>query len=48
MRSFISENDIEQAVLDKLGKAPFNYDILRCDPDPSKREDMNDGTKRAS
>ena len=48
MRNFISEDDIERAILDKLGKAPFHYDILRCNPDPSKREDLNDGTMRAS
>lgn len=48
MRNFISEDDIERVILDKLGKAPFHYDILRCSPDPSKREDLNDGTMRAS
>ena len=48
MRNFISEDDIERAILDKLGKAPLNYDILRCNPDPSKRDDLNDGTMRAS
>ena len=48
MRNFISEDDIERAILDKLGKAPLNYDILRCNPDPSKREDLNDGTMRAT
>ena len=37
MRNFISEDDIERAILDKLEKAPFYYDILQCNPDPSKR-----------
>ena len=48
MRNFISEDDIEQAILEKLKAAPFNYDILTCDADPSKRDDLNDGTGRAS
>ena len=48
MRNFISENDIEQAILDKLRAKPFNYDIIVCDADPNKRYDMNDGTERAS
>lgn len=38
MRNFISEDDIEKAILGKLKDAPFNYDILICDADPSKRE----------
>ena len=48
MKSFISEDDIEQAILAKLKKEPFKYDIIQCDPDPSKREDLNDGTDRSS
>ncbi len=48
MRNFISEDDIEQAILQKLGSEPFGYDIIRCDSDPSKRDDINDGTGRAS
>ena len=48
MRNFISENDIEQAILDKLRAKPFEYDIFVCDADPSKRDDLNDGTGRAS
>lgn len=48
MRNFISENDIEQAILDKLRTKPFEYDIIVCDADPSKRDDLNDGTGRAS
>ena len=48
MRNFISEDDIEQAILAKLKAEPFNYDILICDADPSKRDDLNDGTGRAS
>ena len=32
MRNFISEDDIEQAILQKLEGDPFQYGILRCDP----------------
>ena len=48
MRNFISEDDIEQAILSKLKDQPFKYDILICDADPSKRDDLNDGTGRNS
>lgn len=48
MRNFISEDDIEQAILVKLKAAPFHYDIVLCDSDPSKRDNLNDGTFRAS
>ena len=48
MRNFISENDIEQAILSKLRDKPFEYDILVCDADPSKREVLPDGTGRAN
>ena len=48
MRNYISEDDIEQAILSKLKDAPFHYDIMRCDPSPDKRDDLNDGTGRVS
>lgn len=48
MRNFISEDDIEQAILHKLDAEPFQYDILRCDPSPDKREALPDGTGRGS
>ena len=48
MHNFISEGDIEQAILSKLKAEPFKYDILVCDADPSKRDDLNDGTGRSS
>lgn len=48
MHNFISEDDIEQAILGKLKAEPFCYDIIVCDADPSKRDDLNDGTGRAS
>lgn len=48
MRNFISENDIEQAILEKLKHAPFNYDVLICPTSPDKKDDLNDGTMRSS
>lgn len=48
MPNFITEDDIEQAILDRLKKEPFNYDIIICDSDLSKRDDLNDGTGRSS
>ena len=46
MRNFISEDDIEKAILSKLKKEPFDYDVIMCNSDPGKRDDLNDGTKR--
>ena len=46
MRSFISEDDIEQAILGKLSAEPFSYDILRCNASPEAREALPDGTGR--
>lgn len=48
MSNFISEDDIEKAILEKLRQKPFEYDIIKCNPDPSKREDLDDGTIRSS
>lgn len=48
MRNFISEDDIEKAILQKLNKKPFEYDLIVCDADPSKSDDLNDGTGRDS
>ena len=48
MKSFISEDNIEQAILQKLEAKPFQYNILRCDPSPDKREVLPDGTGRAN
>lgn len=48
MPNFISEDDIEQSILDRLKKDPYYYDIIICDSDPSKRDDLNDGTGRSS
>ena len=48
MAKYITEDDIEIAVLEKLSLPDFGYDIIKCDADPSKREDLNDGTGRSS
>lgn len=46
MRNYISEDDIERAILDKLIAEPFRYDIIHCEPNPDKREILPDGTGR--
>lgn len=46
MANFISEDDIEQAILKKLNNEEFGYDVLRCNSDPSQMENLNDGTER--
>lgn len=48
MHNFISEDDIERAILSKLTAEPFCYDIIMCDADLAKRDDLNDGTGRTS
>lgn len=48
MANFITEDMIEKAILSKLKEAPFEYDIITCDADPNKRDDLNDGTGRSS
>ena len=48
MRSFISENDIERALLQKLEAEPFRYTIVRCDPSPDKVDVLPDGTGRSN
>lgn len=45
MAKFITEDDIEQEILKKLKNKEFNYDIIICDADPNKKEDLNDGTE---
>ena len=45
-KSFISEDDIEQSILDKLEEEHLGYDILRLDPSPEKMDILPDGTGR--
>ncbi|MBQ9189544.1 MAG: type I restriction endonuclease subunit R, partial [Clostridia bacterium] len=46
MPNFITEDDIEQAILAKL-KAEQGYTIVHCDPSPSAAEVLPDGTGRS-
>ena len=46
--AFISEDDIEQAILAKLKSEAFDYNVIICDSDPAHKEDLNDGTGRSS
>ena len=46
MHNFISEKNIEQAILQKLGTESFGYEILLGDPSLKKQEDLSDGTGR--
>ena len=48
MKSFISEDDIEQAILQMLESPEFGYGVVRCDPSPEKMEVLPDGTGRSS
>lgn len=48
MAKYITEDNIEIAVLDRLSHPDFGYDIIKCDADPSKRENLDDGTGRSS
>jgi type I restriction enzyme R subunit len=45
-KAFISEDDIEQSILDKLEEEHLEYDILRLDPSPEKMDVLPDGTGR--
>ena len=44
-KSYITEDDIEQDLLDKLS-SKYAYNIIKCDPSVDKREELNDGTGR--
>ena len=46
MPNYISEDDIEQAILQKLEGEPFRYNVVRCDPSLEKMEALPDGTGR--
>ena len=48
MKSFISEDDIEQALLKKLSSAPFNYDLIICDPSLDAKDNPDNGPHRDS
>lgn len=46
-KNFISEDDIEQSILNLLESKELDYDnVLRLDPNPDKMDVLPDGTKR--
>lgn len=48
MKSFISEDDIEQALLKKLSSAPFYYDLIICDSSLDAKDNPDNGPHRDS
>lgn len=48
MAKLIYEDDIEQGVMERLGRSEFAYHLVFCDTSPDKKEDLNDGTGRAT
>lgn len=48
MANFITEDMIEQAILEKLREPEFGYDVVICDASLEKKEDLNDGTGRSA
>ena len=46
MSVFVTEDNIEKTLLDRLSKYPFDYSIIKCSPSPDKKDDLNDGTFR--
>ena len=41
MKSFISEDDIEQALCKHLAQPGFDWKRIECDPDPSAKDDVS-------
>ena len=48
MKSFILEDDIEQALLKKLKEVPFNYDVILCNPSLESQDNPDNGPHRDS
>lgn len=46
-RSFISEDEIEKSILNKIKEQQLGYNILQLDPSPDKMELLPDGTGRS-
>lgn len=44
----ITEDDIEQAILQILEKGELGYEIIRCSPDVENKDNPNDGTGRTN
>lgn len=41
MKRFISEDDIEQAICERLSKPEFGWKRIACDPSPDKKDDVS-------
>lgn len=48
MKSFISEDNIEQALINKLKAAPFNYDIIICNASLEAKDNTDNRPHRDS
>ena len=46
MANYITEDDIEQSLLQILEGGEFKYNIIRCNANPQTKENLNDGTFR--
>lgn len=46
-KAFISEDDIEQSILNLFEQEKLGYNILRLDASPEKMEVLPDGTGRS-
>ena len=46
--NYITEDDLEKALLNKLKNPPFSYDLILCNPSTKAKDDIQDGTERAS
>ena len=46
-KAFISEDDIEQSILNLFETEKLGYNILRLDPSPDKTDVLPDGTGRS-
>ena len=44
----ITEDDIEQAILQILENGELGYEIIRCSPDVENKDNLNDGTGRTN
>ena len=41
MKSFISEDDIEQTICNRLSKPEYGWTRIECDPSPNKKDDVS-------
>lgn len=48
MANYITEDDIEVSLINILKSDEIGYNFIQCDSNPNLKEDLNDGTGRAS